>query len=296
MDFTKNLKAGGQNVNANSDNTGNTEVKELRSETHALSQMATEYDRLFSASQALNESIRTPKEIFDQEIQALDKLKNARNERLNESLISQETYNRARIEAEQKFADSQEETAIISADAMSTIDESLFRSKNNFDAFGQAIESWGMTFAQTMVNGSGSFKDFASTVVKQMQVIAIQQATQPLFDGFSGSFKELFSTNPISGSTANLTGGGAPSANGGGFTGTGARVGGVDGIGGFPAILHPNETVIDHTKGQTMGNVVVNVDASGTSTKGDSQKLGNMIGVAVRSILIEESRQGGLLA
>jgi hypothetical protein len=296
MDFTRNLKSGGQNVNSNSDNTGDKEVKELRSETYALSQMATEYDNLFSASQALNESIRTPKEIFDQEIQALDKLKNARNERLNESLISQETYNRARIESEQKFADSQEETAIISADAMSTIDESLFRSKNNFDAFGEAIESWGMTFAQTMVNGSGSFKDFASTVVKQMQVIAIQQATQPLFDGFSGSFKELFSTNPISGSTANLTGGGAPSANGGGFTGTGARVGGVDGIGGFPAILHPNETVIDHTKGQTMGNVVVNVDASGTSTKGDSQKLGNMIGVAVRSILIEESRQGGLLA
>ena len=30
----------------------------------------------------------------------------------------------------------------------------------------------------------------------------------------------------------------------------GARAGGIDGRGGFPAILHPNETVIDHTKGQ----------------------------------------------
>lgn len=37
---------------------------------------------------------------------------------------------------------------------------------------------------------------------------------------------------------------------GGGFTGSGPRSGGVDGIGGFPAILHPNETVIDHTKNQ----------------------------------------------
>ncbi len=36
---------------------------------------------------------------------------------------------------------------------------------------------------------------------------------------------------------------------GGGFTGHGSRTGGVDGKGGFPAILHPNETVIDHTKG-----------------------------------------------
>lgn len=47
---------------------------------------------------------------------------------------------------------------------------------------------------------------------------------------------------------------------GGGFTGSGPRTGGVDGRGGFNAILHPNETVIDHTKGQTMGGgVTVNV-------------------------------------
>ena len=40
-----------------------------------------------------------------------------------------------------------------------------------------------------------------------------------------------------------------PSFHGGGFTGSGARVGGVDGRGGMPAIVHPNETVIDHMKG-----------------------------------------------
>lgn len=40
-----------------------------------------------------------------------------------------------------------------------------------------------------------------------------------------------------------------PSFEGGGFTGHGSRSGGVDGRGGFPAILHPNETVVDHTKG-----------------------------------------------
>jgi len=33
---------------------------------------------------------------------------------------------------------------------------------------------------------------------------------------------------------------------GGGFTGNAPRTGGVDGKGGFPAILHGNETVIDH--------------------------------------------------
>jgi len=55
------------------------------------------------------------------------------------------------------------------------------------------------------------------------------------------------------------------SADGGGFTGGGARAGGVDGRGGFPAILHPDETVIDHTKGQQMSgqtaNITFNVNA-----------------------------------
>lgn len=46
---------------------------------------------------------------------------------------------------------------------------------------------------------------------------------------------------------------------GGGYTGSGSRTGGLDGAGGFPAILHPNETVIDHTKGQSIGGTVVNV-------------------------------------
>lgn len=43
---------------------------------------------------------------------------------------------------------------------------------------------------------------------------------------------------------------------GGGFTGNGSRTGGVDGKGGFNAVLHPNETVIDHTKssGSARGN------------------------------------------
>ena len=46
------------------------------------------------------------------------------------------------------------------------------------------------------------------------------------------------------------------SFNGGGYTGRGARAGGMDGKGGFPAMLHPNETVVDHTKGGGQGVVV----------------------------------------
>lgn len=58
---------------------------------------------------------------------------------------------------------------------------------------------------------------------------------------------------------------GLPGYEGGGFTGFGARAGGMDGRGGFPAMLHPNETVIDHTKGGGGQNVhvTVSVDNNG---------------------------------
>ncbi len=53
---------------------------------------------------------------------------------------------------------------------------------------------------------------------------------------------------------------------GGGFTGDGPRSGGVDGRGGFPAILHPNESVIDHQRGMGGVTVVNNIDAKNADT------------------------------
>lgn len=42
------------------------------------------------------------------------------------------------------------------------------------------------------------------------------------------------------------------SYDGGGYTGDDARVGGLDGKGGYMAMVHPQETIIDHTKGQSL--------------------------------------------
>lgn len=66
----------------------------------------------------------------------------------------------------------------------------------------------------------------------------------------------------------------AMSFEGGGFTGNGSRTGGLDGKGGFMAMVHPNETIIDHTKqgGSKSGsgglNMTVNLveDASKAGT------------------------------
>lgn len=52
------------------------------------------------------------------------------------------------------------------------------------------------------------------------------------------------------------------SYDGGGFTGFGSRSGGLDGKGGFPALLHPNETVVDHSAGGDTFNIHVPRDAT----------------------------------
>ena len=51
--------------------------------------------------------------------------------------------------------------------------------------------------------------------------------------------------------------------------------------------------------GAGVGNVVVNVDASGTRAQGDNQNakaLGSAIGAAVQAELIKQKRPGGLLS
>lgn len=60
---------------------------------------------------------------------------------------------------------------------------------------------------------------------------------------FGGGFAKLPAIGPIPVPRP-------PSFDGGGHTGYGSRTGGLDGKGGFMAMLHPRETVLDHTKGQ----------------------------------------------
>lgn len=59
---------------------------------------------------------------------------------------------------------------------------------------------------------------------------------------------------------------------GGGFTGSGSRSGGMDGKGGFMAMVHPNETIIDHTKGQSSGGSGVTVNVIQSNEKAGTQE------------------------
>jgi len=69
--------------------------------------------------------------------------------------------------------------------------------------------------------------------------------------GLFGSIGEFFGGGSGAASAASETAAMSAwaSLDGGGYTGDGPRTGGVDGKGGFPAIIHPQESWTDHTKG-----------------------------------------------
>jgi hypothetical protein len=79
----------------------------------------------------------------------------------------------------------------------------------------------------------------------------------------------------------------APSFAGGGYTGNGPRTGGVDGKGGFPAILHPRERVIDLAAGGAMaggGDSVAMQPAQINITTGPVMQVDNQNWVTVADL------------
>jgi hypothetical protein len=115
-------------------------------------------------------------------------------------------------------------------------------------------------------NAGDAAMKFASMAVSELlRVLVVQKAIASFSGGgssggglFGGLVKGIFGiagaavggTTPAFGGSSIIPTSGAPTLSfaGGGYTGSGPRSGGVDGMGGMPAIVHPNETVIDHAR------------------------------------------------
>ena len=151
--------------------------------------------------------------------------------------------------------------------------------KKSYDGLTQLT----MDFLKT---GKASFKDFATSVVTELIRIAVQKLViDRMFASFGSSFKPKIDTSSLTIPTT------IPSGDGGGFTGLGSRTGGIDGKGGFPAILHPNETVIDHNQGQGMG-ATVNFNISTVDAAGFDQLLASRKGLITSIINNAMNNQG----
>ncbi|WP_313349939.1 tape measure protein [Paracoccus sp. (in: a-proteobacteria)] len=110
--------------------------------------------------------------------------------------------------------------------------EKLDRIRQQSERGKQALED----MFGSVIDGSMSAKDAVAQLLAEIAKTQMLNAIMGL---------------PGMGSVASAVGGWlTPSFDGGGNTGNAPRTGGLDGKGGFLAMLHPRETVIDHTKGQ----------------------------------------------
>lgn len=154
-----------------------------------------------------------------------------------------------------------------------------------YDAVRSPLENMFMSMVDGTKSVKDAFREMATSVIKELYRILVVQHLVNTILGFFG----------IKQPVAAPVGGAAPSFAGGGYTGYGARSGGVDGKGGFPAILHPNETVVDHTRGGSGDGVVVNQTISFGSgvTRAEVQSMVPKIVEATKAAVMDARRRGG---
>jgi len=134
------------------------------------------------------------------------------------------------------------------------------------------------------------FKDGLGGMLDGFQIMLRKMAAEALASQILGSIGSWGKTGSGAGSflggiAASVFGG--KSFAGGGFTGGGSRTGGIDGRGGFPAILHPNETVIDHDKGQGRSVTVINNFSVSTPTDRRTQEqIASMAGASIQTAMM----------
>ena len=159
-------------------------------------------------------------------------------------------------------------------------------------------------------NTAKYFLDMAAQIIQKMIVMAILNQVVRVLPG-GGGFKFSGGSADAGLNAANLMGGITPFAMGGivdkptmfAYANGGVGRFGIMGEAGPEAILPlqrgPGGKLGVQASGGSVGDVVVNVDASGTRAQGDNQsatRLGNVIGAAVQAELIKQKRPGGLLA
>jgi len=144
-----------------------------------------------------------------------------------------------------------------------------------------------------------AFKSMASEIIKELyRVFVVKQITGFITSAIGG----YFNANQVSGPSMPLgTGNVRPQARafaGGGYTGNGARAGGLDGKGGFMAMMHPRETVVDHTKGQGGGQVIVNQTINVSTgvqqtVRTEIKSLMPQIAESAKAAVADAKRRGG---
>ena len=166
-------------------------------------------------------------------------------------------------------------------EAYNTQKEKLQELQGIYDTVQNSSEEGFMSMVDGTKSVKDAFGDMAREIIKELYRVLVVQRMVGSFD---------FKTKEGSGLVGFL-GKALSSFEGGGYTGSGPRSGGLDGRGGYLAMVHPRETVIDHTKqGQPQGEAVVIHQNFNFAANGDDS-VKRIIAQSVPAI-VNASKQG----
>lgn len=226
------------------------EKESLKDSEAAGKKAAEEAGKVFQEYQQFFEAYATPAEKLANELERIAKIGE------NNPLMNSELLAMASTKAWRDYVD----TIVVAQKEVSELDEFSKKAAENIqDSLGSGLND--------MLNGNfdniGS--SFTRMINRMIAEAAAAQLSRAMFGDmvkggegaglFGGALKSfgssLLGVGNLPGTTGDFARMDRLSFDGGGYTGTGARSGGLDGKGGFMAMMHPQETVIDHSKGQT---------------------------------------------
>tara|TARA_R110000824_G_scaffold17902_4_gene71711 strand:- start:46 stop:2184 length:2139 start_codon:yes stop_codon:yes gene_type:complete len=166
------------------------------------------------------------------------------------------------------------------------LQDTMDRQKEFADLIANSMGNSMMSIVEGTQSVKDAFRSMAADIVKHLyKVLVVQQMIKAIGGAVGG---------PIGGALEDF------SFDGGGYTGSGPRSGGLDGRGGFMAMMHPQETVVDHTKGQSAGgdNVVINQSFNFAANGDDSVKkiiaqAAPQIAQMTKNSMLNDRRRGG---
>lgn len=264
-------------------------LENLRIETRLLGMSARERDKARAVMDAQAIAMKEGNLLTEEQVALIN------NQIDKQHDLAESSKELIEINSEQKTA--LQEYADAAMDSMAQVDNATV---NAFRSMEDAL----VDFVRT---GKMDFRSLADSIINDLIRMQIQQSiTGPLSGalssagGIGGIFEGMFGGGANVG--AGLAGPKVGYA-GGGYTGSAPRSGGLDGQGGFLAMMHPQETVIDHTlSGSTesgpSGDTYI-IDASGADKQGFA-RLQNMIAALNGSIeqravaaVVNASKRGG---
>jgi len=251
-----------------------------KANARAVSDMKNAITNLDALEVSLMNRAELLKNSYQQEQDILD-------EALEFNLVSRQEHAALQHEIDVKMAESQKELALSTASNLIGMTSSMVSTMSGMVEEGSAMGKAFFVINQALAAANAIVMGFqtASAVrlaYATMAAMAGPAAPAVLATGEAHATLAMGMGFATAGMIAGQT---LASFEGGGFTGSGVRSGGMDGKGGMMAMLHPNEKVTDLHKGQGESQVInVNFTIQANDTKGFDELLNSRRGQIVSMI------------